>query len=673
MLDSVRRPLLSEALQSVNLLADLAGLEQYVAESYDARSFVELLQNADDAGAKRFTIQQIGNLLLVANDGREFTRDDFQSLCRSASSSKVRGDSIGYRGIGFKSVVGLADRVYLYSGELTAAFSRELTQDALGTTFRVPLVRIPHEIPQSDFARIEPNVSILRTAGYRTVFVFDAVASLAISTEFQTFDPSSMLFLRSVEEVTLHLEGGNCTFSAVRERTSNGDLMVQLGTPDTYERWITSGNGQATISFMEDKQGPVRLDEKRAVAHAFLPTHEATGFAFKINGDLSTDPSRTRVVHDDRTNQCIKTIAKIYVDRLLETLKMPLDLRSEKVLAALVPHLDPRMAAFQKRNLATELLASIKIAATGSFEDMRYRPRWINGADYDRLSTSPVPRFLPAALDRVDGLYRLLAFLGAQEATHQELLPNLSRVEPSYQGAAEITSHLSSRAAVDPSASMSIEPDWRLLPINGKLVTVKEANESSIGLDDSFVDMVVEARGSATELRHFLSKIAGKSAADRLVRETVTPPGAKGAPAYDSANKANKGQSRVGIATKKWRSAEQQVADVLEKEGWRVEDVSKQNVGYDVLALKPDGSRLCVEVKSITRAGEEFSLTTNEEGVARHEAGEYAIALVRQGPSRLEIAFIKDPISKLDLTRQCRQWVWLCSDYDFKPTFYDYE
>jgi hypothetical protein len=32
----------------------LAGLERYVAESYDARSFVELLQNADDAGAERF-------------------------------------------------------------------------------------------------------------------------------------------------------------------------------------------------------------------------------------------------------------------------------------------------------------------------------------------------------------------------------------------------------------------------------------------------------------------------------------------------------------------------------------------------------------------------------------------------------------------------------------------
>jgi hypothetical protein len=44
MLHEVRRPLLEEARRSPSLLSDLAGLEQDVAESYDSRSFVELLQ-----------------------------------------------------------------------------------------------------------------------------------------------------------------------------------------------------------------------------------------------------------------------------------------------------------------------------------------------------------------------------------------------------------------------------------------------------------------------------------------------------------------------------------------------------------------------------------------------------------------------------------------------------
>jgi hypothetical protein len=88
MLQEVRTPLLEEARHSPSLFADLAGLERYIAESYDTRSFIELLQNADDAGASRFVIQRSDDQLVVANDGRCFTRSDLESLCRSAASSK---------------------------------------------------------------------------------------------------------------------------------------------------------------------------------------------------------------------------------------------------------------------------------------------------------------------------------------------------------------------------------------------------------------------------------------------------------------------------------------------------------------------------------------------------------------------------------------------------------
>lgn len=129
----------------------------------------------------------------------------------------------------------------------------------------------------------------------------------------------------------------------------------------------------------------------------------------------------------------------------------------------------------------------------------------------------------------------------------------------------------------------------------------------------------------------------------------------------------------TGIATKKWRSAEQQVADILQQKGWHVQDVSKQNVGYDVFGHKPDGSKICVGVKAISRIGEDFSLTTNEEGVARHEADNYIIALVRQGASQLEIAFIPNPLSQLEFVRQCKQWSWVCSNYEFEPEEFDFE
>jgi len=59
-LQAVRDIFIGEATSAPRRFSDLAKMEQYIAESYKTRSFIELIQNADDAGAKRFGIHQIG-------------------------------------------------------------------------------------------------------------------------------------------------------------------------------------------------------------------------------------------------------------------------------------------------------------------------------------------------------------------------------------------------------------------------------------------------------------------------------------------------------------------------------------------------------------------------------------------------------------------------------------
>ena len=148
--EEVRQNLLNEAIASPNLLSDLAGLENYIAESYNNRSFIELLQNADDAKASKFKIVKKSDLLFVANNGRVFNQSDLESLCRSASSNKLRGETIGYRGIGFKSVVGFAKEIHLFSGEIELTFSKELTKKEISQADRVPLIHIPHNVSESE-------------------------------------------------------------------------------------------------------------------------------------------------------------------------------------------------------------------------------------------------------------------------------------------------------------------------------------------------------------------------------------------------------------------------------------------------------------------------------------------------------------------------------------------
>ena len=86
-------------------------MESLLADTYRNRIQYELLQNSDDAQARRVDVLVSPGRFEWTNDGRPMDAADIESLCRSASSTKTRGSgSIGYRGIGFKSLAAISSR-----------------------------------------------------------------------------------------------------------------------------------------------------------------------------------------------------------------------------------------------------------------------------------------------------------------------------------------------------------------------------------------------------------------------------------------------------------------------------------------------------------------------------------------------------------------------------------
>ena len=161
---------LSEAKNSPALLADMAAMEKYMAESYSSRIMVELLQNADDAGSSKVLITQYNDSLIVANNGRPFTEADIVAISRSGSSKKKRGETIGYRGVGFKSTSFLSNDIIIYSNNVQFAFSKSQTAIALSTDIeKVPTIRIPFLYEEHEYDNI---CKVLNDNGYTTVFIF---------------------------------------------------------------------------------------------------------------------------------------------------------------------------------------------------------------------------------------------------------------------------------------------------------------------------------------------------------------------------------------------------------------------------------------------------------------------------------------------------------------------
>ena len=663
MVTALREALLIEARQSPGLLSDLAGLESYIAESYDARSFIELLQNADDAGATRFKVQRSEQFLLVANDGNEFTPSDFESLCRSAASAKHRGASIGYRGIGFKSVVGFAKIVHLVSGKLEVTFSREKTAEAIPQATRVPLVRIPHPLDPLARAEFGPAVERLIEAGYKTVFVFAGLIANGIETEFSAFDSTSLLFLKRVQQVELRANV-EATITIRREAAFRGIRTLRLAGREGQSEWSVFAGDSVALGFIHDHSGLTRLPESQAVVHAFLPTHESTGFPFKLNGDVSTDPSRTRIVLDERTATVISASAKQIVKLVRECLFESIDVR---LLAALVPVSDPRMVAFARRSFRTELFAALQCEAKGVFDQVFCRPQWLNAMDFEILSTVAGVKSVDRRFEGIEGLGPFLRFLGAKEAGFVTIAPALIRVAPSNAGAAEIVAHLATLHSTRQIAPEAIKPSWKLWQFGDRILSMNEGEKEASALAIPFVEKVAENAGSATELQRLLAAMTTPAVVKRLL------PDAKSA--SDSAIPAQSPPAFqvLPISLKRWRGAEQQVLALLTARGWRVEDVSRQNIGYDIEGRTPEGEEIYVEVKMIEQAAQPFTMTSNEEAVARQKGKAYCLAIVRQTNNSLEVVFIKDPISKLKLIRQCRQWVWECSEYNYGPECFPLE
>ncbi|MDI6859871.1 MAG: hypothetical protein QMC85_05185, partial [Methanocellales archaeon] len=88
------------------------------------RYVYELLQNAEDAKATEFQIYISKERAKIVHNGEPFTSEDVRSLCY-ALSKKDPNESIGYLGVGFRSVFPITDRPEIYSGDYSFRFDKE--------------------------------------------------------------------------------------------------------------------------------------------------------------------------------------------------------------------------------------------------------------------------------------------------------------------------------------------------------------------------------------------------------------------------------------------------------------------------------------------------------------------------------------------------------------------
>ena len=667
---NIHQAFINEAKAAPTLFSDLAKVELYIAESYRARAFIELLQNADDAGATKFIIRLHRNKLVVANDGRIFTSDDIQSLCRSGASNKQRGSGvIGYRGIGFKSVAGISSEIDVISGEYRFRFSKPLTKVELKSNQDTPLIRIPHDLVITDESVLIAKQLIVQE-NVSTVFVMSGLDLRVLSDEANAFEESTLLFLNSIQEVKIELPDVSKSFLRSAVKRADGYTIETIGNSEENS-WLIAGitDSCEKVAFRFMDEIIIPAEKEKSVIHAFMPTTEFTGAFLKINGDFSTDPSRKGVDMDDLSINTFKKCTDLLAELIGNALQHN---QLAGIFSAFVTSSAPvelgRFRKFLREALTTYFEINglfIEGFKSAKLTDIRLFPEWLNYQDYEQLCQK-VPHIPQQTLSTHPDFQAFLKWLGVKPLNIEEAL-NFSKINQiSVRGCVQIIAKFARQNRFDMTEErLMLFKSSRVLPLQNETVIVKQYTKGVLHSEAfALLNQATEIddirflfrRLGLEPLLGVIEKPKSTSALPKLATTTSAEVITKSLP-QNSIFKAEP-------AIKQWRSAEQNTLAWFSalKIVSSAKDVSKANIGYDLEIMLNDGRQFYIEIKSVKRLGDSIRMTNNEHSTAHQHGKNYLLAMVVNSDP-LEIKIIPDPVRTLPLDKRCEQWSWYCESY----------
>lgn len=672
-IERISREFIAEAKSSPRLMEDMSSMEKYMAESYGGRTLIELLQNADDALSKKIKIICVGNTLLFANDGRVFTKDDVIAISRSGASSKQRGVTIGYRGVGFKSTAYITNEIIIYSKDLYFTFSKRRCAQALETDDnKVPTIRVPFLLNQNEVEEpITKEVVKLKNEGFTTIFIFKNAKLDKMYEEVLDINNGYFIFLKNVEYAVFNVMSCQKNFKIHRTSANGNDIISIEG--DVNERWLNvfgNTNGSTSIAFKLDSNNKIiPCKENEGVFHCYLPTLDKTGYPFKINSDFSTDPSRKHLAADSITDESIYKAAQILFKIIKDSINGHYNVTFDNIFNILLNRSSFSKFAMTFNEQFKKIITSKEwlrlnngtVAKTNMYKIF---PEWLEESEKKMLRDMS-PYIEEKSLDKkvYERFPEVDSFLQKYETEKYETTDLIEvlkdetfvkKANPLTNGKILGNSIKATRTKVLISGMKHNMDDCCLLLSKDKVVKLSDVkNNDKIEIDKDVKETINQVL-SSPDLEWFCSEYkqnidTWKNKAQKTNMNPVF---------FTEQVKVNKKPS-----VSKWRTAEQQCVEIEAGFGNKATDVSKQNMGYDVESKTAEGEMRYIEVKSLSNVGQSFTMTNNEYTAAHQYGKNYYLCLIIQGTDNLKAIYIQDPLKTISLEKRVRQWEWYCEEY----------
>ncbi|MFT7579970.1 MAG: hypothetical protein ACI9MR_001637, partial [Myxococcota bacterium] len=253
---------------------------------------VELLQNAEDAGARTFTVEVYPNEVRIWHDGVPFDAKDVVGVLSIGQTTKSR-DQIGFFGVGFKSVYEICERPQVYS---------ELFN------FEIADISIPRALANRP-SDAQATAGTLLVLPYRQP-LHPEHAPEALYAKALAVPPETLLTLANLRRMELRF--GAHARSVVRRDPGPGRVDLEILETDEVRRYLvgaahvsydgrqrelsrTMATGILVAVALDEGGAPKPLPPAAPTIFSHLPTGERSGLRFLVHAHFEVPLDRERL------------------------------------------------------------------------------------------------------------------------------------------------------------------------------------------------------------------------------------------------------------------------------------------------------------------------------------------------------------------------------------------
>jgi hypothetical protein len=269
----------------VRLLEALTGAMRVIEKTFtrSGHFVLEFIQNAEDAGARRVRIVLEGGAIRVFNDGKPFDRDDVEAICSVGRSRKDPRKHIGYLGVGFKAVFLVSSRPHIYSRTYRFKFDKQYWEGKYGN--------VPWQITPIWLDEVPEELREWRVYFY--IPIDERSYEKRIRDELESLTPTTLLFLRSIDELELVFDGKNKVFKR-EKREENENYTIY--TLKEVENGVEKTSNWVVFRRVVKVPDEVKADKYTKDWDRDKVEYREVAVAFKLdsNGDLEPIPGTVK-------------------------------------------------------------------------------------------------------------------------------------------------------------------------------------------------------------------------------------------------------------------------------------------------------------------------------------------------------------------------------------------